>query len=98
MGDSMSVCQSIVSDKARNLNVVPLRNHRFSRMRVRIIVRLIILSGFAAPSHFIRADEPTGWLTLGQALALTLQQNPELAAFSWDVRSAEARILQARLR
>ena len=67
-------------------------------MRVRIIVRLIILSGFAASSHFLRADEPTGWLTLGQALALTLKQNPELAAFSWDVRSAEARILQARLR
>src|SRR5439155_27338624 len=27
----------------------------------------------------------------------TLKQNPDLAAFSWDVRSAEARILQARL-
>jgi cobalt-zinc-cadmium efflux system outer membrane protein len=67
-------------------------------MRIRIIIRLIIFSGFAASSHFLRADEPTGRLTLAEAVVLTLKQNPELAAFSWDVRSAEARILQARLR
>lgn len=41
---------------------------------------------------------PDAALTLRAALALTLEQNPELAAFSWDVRSAEAKILQARLR
>lgn len=37
-------------------------------------------------------------LTLGEALVLTLKQNPDLAAFGWDLRGAEARILQARLR
>lgn len=37
-------------------------------------------------------------LDLRQALALTLQHNPELAAFAWDVRAAEARELQAGLR
>jgi cobalt-zinc-cadmium efflux system outer membrane protein len=38
-----------------------------------------------------------GTLELSQALALALQRNPELAAFSWNVRAAEARELQARL-
>jgi len=43
-------------------------------------------------------EEPTGALTLRQALALALARNPALAAFSWDVRIGEARILQAGLR
>lgn len=41
--------------------------------------------------------EPTGALTLGQALALALASNAELAATSWEVRAAEARTLQAGL-
>jgi outer membrane protein, heavy metal efflux system len=41
--------------------------------------------------------QPTGALTLQQALATGLMHNPELAAFSWDVRAAEARELQAGL-
>jgi len=43
-------------------------------------------------------EEPTGALSLQQALALSLARNPRLAAFSWDVRIGEARILQAGLR
>lgn len=39
--------------------------------------------------------EPEGDLTLRQAVALTLLQSPELAAFGWEVRAREARILQA---
>ncbi|MFQ5646546.1 MAG: TolC family protein [bacterium] len=42
-------------------------------------------------------EEPTGILTLRQALALALMKNPELAVFSWDVRVGEARTLQAGL-
>ncbi len=42
-------------------------------------------------------EEPTGILTLPQAQALALMQNPELAGFAWDVRAGEARILQAGL-
>lgn len=42
-------------------------------------------------------EEPSGVLTLRQALALALMRNPELAGFSWDVRSGEARELQAGL-
>ncbi len=36
-----------------------------------------------------------GALTLAQALSLALMHNPELKAFAWDVRAAEARALQA---
>ncbi|UCG51637.1 MAG: TolC family protein [Candidatus Latescibacterota bacterium] len=43
-------------------------------------------------------EEPTGFLSLGDALALALMKNPELAAFSWEVRAREAEILQAGLR
>ena len=42
-------------------------------------------------------SEPTGIITLPQALALALMRNPELAAFSWEVRAGEARTLQAGL-
>jgi cobalt-zinc-cadmium efflux system outer membrane protein len=43
-------------------------------------------------------ENPTADLTLPQALALALRQNPSLATFSWDIRAAEAREIQARLR
>src|SRR5882672_6297856 len=43
-------------------------------------------------------QEPTDVLTLPQTLALALLQNPELSAFAWEVRAAEARTLQAGLR
>jgi cobalt-zinc-cadmium efflux system outer membrane protein len=42
--------------------------------------------------------EPTGVITLRQALALTLMHNPELKTFSWDIKAAEAGRLQASLR
>jgi len=41
--------------------------------------------------------EPNGVITLRQALALALMHNPELGAFSWEVRASEARRLQASL-
>jgi cobalt-zinc-cadmium efflux system outer membrane protein len=41
--------------------------------------------------------EPNGVITLRQALGLALMHNPELGAFSWEVRAAEARTLQASL-
>lgn len=44
------------------------------------------------------AAEPTGVLTLRDAIAAALLRNPALAAFSWEVRSREARALQAGLR
>ncbi len=41
--------------------------------------------------------QPTGSITLSQALSLALMKNPELAAFSWEVRAEEAKTLQAGL-
>lgn len=42
-------------------------------------------------------SEPTGVIALQDALALALQRNAMLEGFSYDVRAAEARMLQARL-
>jgi cobalt-zinc-cadmium efflux system outer membrane protein len=41
--------------------------------------------------------EPTNELNLKTALSLALMKNHELKAFSWEVRAAEARVLQAGL-
>ncbi|MFQ5583225.1 MAG: TolC family protein, partial [Calditrichia bacterium] len=40
---------------------------------------------------------PSGVITLQEALSLALLQNPTLAAFSYEIRAAEARALQANL-
>lgn len=40
---------------------------------------------------------PEGVITLREALSSALMGNPELAAFSWEIRAAEARALQAGL-
>jgi outer membrane protein, heavy metal efflux system len=50
---------------------------------------------FAGPNSEIA--EPSGGLTLRQALALALTRSPELAAVAYDIRIGEARILQAKL-
>ena len=42
-------------------------------------------------------EEPTSVLTLRRALAAALAHNPELAAFSWEVRVRDARALQTGL-
>jgi outer membrane protein, heavy metal efflux system len=62
-------------------------------MRVCLIPLVI---GAALSVSTLQAETASS-LTLRQALALALKQSPELAAFSWDVRSADARVLQARL-
>jgi cobalt-zinc-cadmium efflux system outer membrane protein len=49
----------------------------------------------ASPAREVR--EPTGVVTLAQAQALALLQNPRLVAFGWEVRAREAQILQAGL-
>jgi cobalt-zinc-cadmium efflux system outer membrane protein len=60
-------------------------------------------SGTVSTSETISASqtavvEPTGVLTLQQALALALTRSPELATYAYDVRIAEAQVLQAGLR
>ena len=44
-----------------------------------------------------QSEEPSGVISLRQALALALVHNPELAAFSFDVRTGDAKVLQASL-
>lgn len=59
---------------------------------------------YAAPSPTAAADtasyekeNPADIITLPQALLLALKQNPRLAAFSYEIRAAETRALQASL-
>lgn len=55
-------------------------------------------SAAKTPEPVARIAESTGVLTLRDALALALSENPELAPFAWQERANEARILQAGLR
>lgn len=57
----------------------------------------------ASDAEFHAADpvsvpDPNGLLMLGEVLALTLMHNPELSAYSLEIRAADARALQAGLR
>lgn len=63
-----------------------------------IIAILAASSSFCLAGATVEVAEPTGALTLRQALALTVVRSPELAAVSYDIRIAEARLLQAGLR
>ena len=58
---------------------------------------VLVCALFALPSAG-QNMEPTGALTLSNALELALRQSPELAVFEWDSRIAEARRLQASYR
>lgn len=51
----------------------------------------------AATTQPAVAAEPTGSLTLRQALSLAMLYSPDLAGASWEVRMAEARAIQASL-
>ena len=52
----------------------------------------------ALPLAAIAAENDGGSITLAAALARTLRGSPELAAYDYELRAAEARILQAGLR
>jgi cobalt-zinc-cadmium efflux system outer membrane protein len=55
---------------------------------------LITPTGFAA----VPASEPTAILTLSQAIAATVAQNPDLRATAYELKAADAGITQAGLR
>ena len=55
-------------------------------------------NGLASPTTAAEVQEPSGELTLRQSLELAFARNPDLAAFPWELRSGDARILQAGLR
>ena len=50
-----------------------------------------------AASRETHRAEPSGTVTLAEALALALARNPELAVFPYELRAADARVLQAGL-
>lgn len=60
-----------------------------------VLAGLLCLGPLAPVSAYA---ETASDLTLRQAVQLTLQYNPELATYPWDVRAAEARMIQAGLR
>jgi cobalt-zinc-cadmium efflux system outer membrane protein len=61
----------------------------------RAVLFVCILCGHAVP--LLGAGPDGNPLTLARALALTLEKSPVLSSFSWDIRAAEARIIQAKL-
>ena len=64
-----------------------------------LIRKLHCLTFFIAlPFAAFGAEKGGGSITLREALARTLRGSPELAAYDYDLRAAEARILQAGLR
>lgn len=52
----------------------------------------------AAQEENAAAGEPTGSVTLRQAIGLALERSPDLAVFAWEIRAAEARSVQASRR
>lgn len=64
-------------------------------MFTRSILTLLSLASLSLTAF---AAEKEGSITLANALARTLKGNPELATYDWEIRMAEARILQAGLR
>lgn len=60
----------------------------------RCVILAVFFMAFAAPRQAF--SEST--LTLSEALQRTLERSPELAVYSWDLREAEARLLQAHAR
>lgn len=53
--------------------------------------------GHGEIAESIYSEEPIGTLTLRKALSLALMKNPELSAFSWEIRAREAQQLQTSL-
>src|SRR5690606_10077905 len=58
----------------------------------------LILAIVCAASFAQEQANDTNALTLRQAIAKALHENPRLSAFAWDIRAADADILQAGLR
>lgn len=58
-------------------------------------ILLAAASAFAQHGEF---TEPSGAITLQQTIHAALQASPRLAVFDWELRAADARVLQAGLR
>lgn len=76
----------------------PAEGHARSESQARSTASIPPADAPKSPVPAPPMKEPTGALTLRDALALALTENPELAPFAWQERANEARILQAGLR
>jgi cobalt-zinc-cadmium efflux system outer membrane protein len=61
-------------------------------------VTILLLAASVSRGQGAVFAEPTGPITLQQAVHAALQGSPRLAAFDWELRAADARVLQAGLR
>lgn len=66
---------------------------------IRMIVSLILILETTVTAEVTGepVEEPTGALTLEQAITAALRNSPELQRYPWDMRIADARIAQSRL-
>src|SRR5829696_50222 len=76
----------------------PAESHSRSESQTRRTAPDSLADATKASERATPMKEPTGVLTLREALALALTENPELGPFAWQARANEARILQAGLR
>lgn len=58
-------------------------------------IRVVPPAEYPAVTETVPATDPTGRMTLRDALALALLQSPVLASFGWEIRAREARLAQA---
>ncbi len=56
---------------------------------------LALLAGVNSRAAASETTNPTGPITLRDALGLALTQSPDLSSFAWETRAREARVLQA---
>ena len=77
--------------------VLPRQVLTLKMLQKQILLLLSLTSGYALHSQEFDPSESVKPLTLARALASTLERSPQLSAFSWDIRAAEARIIQAKL-
>lgn len=63
-----------------------------------LLAIFVVASAQSEEAAPLPLQEPTGELTLAQALGLALERNPSLLPYEWDIRAAEARAIQAGLR
>lgn len=68
------------------------------RFQPQIGVFCVLFAALSASGEESPFAEPTGAITLQQAVHAALLGSPRLAAFDWEFRAADARVLQAGLR
>ena len=83
------------------MNPLPISSRCRARRVVALVFSLLVAPAFAdvEPLYkFPAAHNPSGTVSLRQAIGLVLSNHPSLATFTLDVRVAEAKMIQAGLK